>query len=106
MHFCFHSVSKKLKEMIPKAYESQFEWDGIKKQKCANKILKKIKNNSLFVSKEGYKTKDIKKSAEEIAEKVLNDEMSLRQFKQICNFYIYKKNNNEVKSHEQNNTII
>jgi len=33
MHFCFHSVSKKLKEMIPKPYEAQFEWDGIKKTK-------------------------------------------------------------------------
>ena len=33
MHFSFHSVSKHLKEIMPKIYEAHFEWDEIKKQK-------------------------------------------------------------------------
>ena len=89
MHFSFHSVSKKLKNSIPKEYLGEFEWDGIRKQVCASSLFRMIEDNNLLLSRNGYKTLNIKESAKEIALDVINGRKSKRQFLQECNFYHY-----------------
>ena len=97
MHFSFHSVSKHLKEIMPKIYEANFEWDEIKKQICASTLFHMVESNDLFFSESGYNTNNIKESAAIIANQYIKGEISLRKFRNVCNFYVYSKKNNYGK---------
>jgi len=86
MHFSFHSVSKKMKANIPSVYLDDFEWDGIKKQKCASSLFDTVESKWILISEKMQKSEGLKKRCIRISNKVLSGEMSKWQFLQCCNF--------------------
>ncbi len=98
MHFSFHSVSKHLKEIMPEIYDAYFEWDGIRKQICASTLFHMVESNDSFISESGYDTNNIKESASITADNVISGRMSLRKFRNICNFYVFSRKNNYGKA--------